>query len=281
MPLEIVPPGLDAAHRGHRQVAERDRAGRGVVRVLAAIRVAPGRALDVGRREDRGRLAAGDRWPAVDGDDPPGRAAERRRMRFPDQVRLAASGEKQGEDDDEDGWQAISSAARRRSPAQVPGRRTTDAGPPAWARSIASLASASAAEFWARGAWTADHRSNDRSVDRAASQSGMSLRVLDPPATGELLDDQLRIEDQRDFPGPELARQVEGPNDARVLGDVVRLDPEIVRDRGVGRCPRVPGIRARGVDENRPGRRRSRVAAGRPVGPDDQAQRVAIRRRGA
>jgi len=31
------------------------------------------------------------------------------------------------------------------------GRRTTDAGPPAATRSIASFASASAAEFWARG----------------------------------------------------------------------------------------------------------------------------------
>ena len=59
------------------------------------------------------------------------------------------------------------------------------------------------------------------------------LRVLHPPAAGQLLDDQLRIEQQVDLAGTELARQVQGPDDAGVLRDVVGLDAEVVGDRGI------------------------------------------------
>jgi hypothetical protein len=58
------------------------------------------------------------------------------------------------------------------------GRRTTEAGPPAWARSMASLASASATVFWARGTWVAVQRRNPPSVPRQAAQSGMSFESL-------------------------------------------------------------------------------------------------------
>ena len=61
--------------------------------------------------------------------------------------------------------------------AQTGGRRTTDAGPPACARSIASLASASATEFWARGTCAADQRSKPASVcARAPSRAGSASR---------------------------------------------------------------------------------------------------------
>ena len=58
------------------------------------------------------------------------------------------------------------------------GRRTTEAGPPSATRSIASLASASATEFRARGTWAADQRSKPASVRREAVQSGISFASL-------------------------------------------------------------------------------------------------------
>jgi hypothetical protein len=79
------------------------------------------------------------------------------------------------------------------------------------------------------------------------------LRVLDPPAAGQLLDDQLGVEQHRHLAGTELARQLQRPDDGRVLGDVVRLDAEVVGDRGVGRRSRVGGVRSGGVDQDRPG----------------------------
>ena len=94
------------------------------------------------------------------------------------------------------------------------------------------------------------------------------LRVLDPPATGQLLDDEVRIEQQRHLPRPQLGRKRERPDDGGVLGDVVRLDAEILGDRGVRSRPRVAGVRSRQIDQDRAGRRRARVPAGGPVGSD-------------
>ena len=90
------------------------------------------------------------------------------------------------------------------------------------------------------------------------------LRVLDPPAARELLDDQLRVEEHRDLPGAELRGQGERPDDGRVLGDVVRLDAEELRDRRVGHGSRVAGVGPAQVDQDRPGRRRARGCRGRP-----------------
>jgi hypothetical protein len=98
------------------------------------------------------------------------------------------------------------------------------------------------------------------------------LGVLDPPAARELLDDQLGIEEHRHLAGTQLAGQGKGPDDPGVFRDVVRLDAEVVRDRGVGRSPRVGGVRPRGIDEDGPGRGGTRVAASRAVGPDDQLE---------
>jgi hypothetical protein len=85
-----------------------------------------------------------------------------------------------------------------------------------------------------------------------------------------LLDDELRVEEQVDLRRAELAGEGQGPDDAGVLGDVVRLDAEIVGDRGVGGRQRVAGIGPPGVDEESAGRGRSGVAASRAVGPDDE-----------
>jgi len=96
------------------------------------------------------------------------------------------------------------------------------------------------------------------------------LRVLDPPPTRQLFDDQLRIEEEMDLAGAELTGELEGTDDARVLGDVVRLDAEVVRDRGVGDGARVSRVRSRKVEEGRPERGRPGVPARGSVGPDDE-----------
>src|SRR4051794_11118821 len=57
------------------------------------------------------------------------------------------------------------------------------------------------------------------------------LRVLDPPTPGQLLDDELRVEQKMDLPCPEIAGEIQRPDDARVLGHVVGLDAEVVGDR--------------------------------------------------
>src|SRR4029079_15135390 len=69
------------------------------------------------------------------------------------------------------------------------------------------------------------------------------LGVLDPPATGQLLHDQLRVEQEVDLRRAKLLGELEGPDDARVFGHVVRLDAEVVRDRGIGPGPRIAGVR--------------------------------------
>ena len=167
-------------------------------------------------------------------------------------------------------------AGRRRDPRSVPcghhprGRRTTEAGPPACARSIASLASWSATVLRARGTCAADQRSNPARVLPSRRPERDQLGVLDPPAAGQLLDDQLRIEQQMDLARTELARQIERPDDARVLGDVVGLDAEVVGDRGVRDRAVVAGVRSCQVEQRRPERGRAGVAACRAVGPDDE-----------
>ena len=124
------------------------------------------------------------------------------------------------------------------------GRRTTEAGPPAWARSIASLASASATLFWARGTCAAVQRRKPPRMPRSRGPQRDELGVLDPPSTRELLHDELGVEQQVDLRGAEVAGQLEGPQRAGVLGHVVGLDAEVVGDRGVGDGPRVARIRA-------------------------------------
>jgi hypothetical protein len=100
------------------------------------------------------------------------------------------------------------------------------------------------------------------------------LGVLDPPATRQLLDDQLRIEEQVDLACTQLASQRESPDDRNVLGDVVRPDAEELGDRGVWEGPRIAGIRSGGIDENRAGGGRSGVAASGAIGPDDEARAI-------
>ena len=94
------------------------------------------------------------------------------------------------------------------------------------------------------------------------------LGVLDPPSAVELLDDQVRIQEELDAPRPELAGERDRPHDADVLGDIVRPDPEILRDRGIWTGPRIADVRAIEPDEHRAGRGRSRIPAGGAVGPD-------------
>src|SRR4029078_7948483 len=45
------------------------------------------------------------------------------------------------------------------------------------------------------------------------------LRVLDPPAPGQLLDDQLRVQEHDDLARPELAGEPEGPEQRPVPRD--------------------------------------------------------------
>jgi hypothetical protein len=100
------------------------------------------------------------------------------------------------------------------------------------------------------------------------------LRVLDAPAAGELFDDELRVEEHRDLARTELAGEGERADDPCVLGDVICLDPEVVGDRGVGGSSGIGRVRSRGVDQDRTRGRRSGIAAGGTVGPDDEAQRI-------
>ena len=69
----------------------------------------------------------------------------------------------------------------------------------------------------------------------------------------------------------ELGGQPQGPDDGGVLGHVVRLDAEVVRDRGVGRRRRVERVRPLEVDQHRAGRGVARVGPRRPIGADDEA----------
>ena len=59
----------------------------------------------------------------------------------------------------------------------------------------------------------------------------------------ELLDDQLRVEQEVHLVGAELARQAECADDGRVLGHVVRGDPEVVGDRREWSRQRIARVR--------------------------------------
>jgi len=98
------------------------------------------------------------------------------------------------------------------------------------------------------------------------------LGVLDPPATGKLFDDQLRIEQQMDLASAELTGERKGAHHSRVLGDVVRLDPQVVGDRGVRHRTIVTGVGSRQGVQRSPEGRRARVAAGGTVGANDETQ---------
>ena len=69
---------------------------------------------------------------------------------------------------------------------------------------------------------------------------------------------------------PSSAASAEGPDDGRVLGDVVRLDPEVVRDRGVRAAPRIERVGPVEVDQHRAGRGMAGVGARRAVRADDE-----------
>lgn len=96
------------------------------------------------------------------------------------------------------------------------------------------------------------------------------LRVLDPPATSELLNDELRVEQQVDLFRPQFRGQGERPHGRRVFGHIVRLDAQVIGDRGVGRRARITCIGAGQIVQGRPGRRRTGVAASGPIGPDQE-----------
>ena len=105
----------------------------------------------------------------------------------------------------------------------------------------------------------------------------LQLGVLHPPAAVELLHDEQGVEEQPHLARPELTGEGEGPHDRRVLGDVVGLDAEVVRDRGVGRSARVERVGPDQVDQDRPGRGMAGVGPRRAVRADDEA--AGLRRR--
>src|SRR3970040_1588532 len=87
----------------------------------------------------------------------------------------------------------------------------------------------------------------------------------------ELLHDELRVEEQVDAPGAELASQADRTDHADVLGNVVRPDPEELRDARVRMGARVASIRPVETDEHGSGRGEPGVAARRAIGPDEKA----------
>jgi hypothetical protein len=93
--------------------------------------------------------------------------------------------------------------------------------------------------------------------------------VLDPPAAVELLDDQFGVEQQIDRPCPQLFSQGQSPKDGRVLGDVVRLNAQVLRDGRNRRRVRPARCGPNGLDQDRTKRRRAWVVPGRAVGSDN------------
>ena len=110
----------------------------------------------------------------------------------------------------------------------------------------------------------------------AASQSGISFASLTRQRPASCSTISFESSSIATSPGTELRGQREGPDDGRVLGDVVRLDPEELGDRRVRRGPRVAGVGPGKVDQDGSRRRGSGVAARRAVRPDEEiAQTVA------
>src|SRR5258707_12482148 len=97
------------------------------------------------------------------------------------------------------------------------------------------------------------------------------LHVPYAPTTGQLLDDELRIEQQVDLTRTELAGQSERSHRARVLGHVIGLDAEELRDRGIRPRARIARVRASKIEEGRSERGRPWIAPSGPVGPDQKA----------
>ena len=81
--------------------------------------------------------------------------------------------------------------------------RATRAGPPAATRSSASFASRSACEFWARGTCVALPPPEPAEQPLRLRVERLELEVLHPPPAVELLDDQLRVEEQVHLLRPE------------------------------------------------------------------------------
>jgi hypothetical protein len=67
----------------------------------------------------------------------------------------------------------------------------------------------------------------------------------------------------------QLGSQREAAQDAGIFGDVVRLDAEVLGDRGIGDRQRIAGVRPGKIDEDRPGGRRAGIAARGAIGPDE------------
>ena len=110
------------------------------------------------------------------------------------------------------------------------------------------------------------------SVRRAAVQSGISLASLTRQRPASCSTISFESSSRWTSRAPSSRGQVERADDAGVLGDVVGLDAEVVRDRGVRARPAWSRASGRGeVEQGGPERGRPRVAARRPVGPDDEA----------
>ena len=138
-----------------------------------------------------------------------------------------------------------------------PGR--TRAGPPAATRSSASLASA------VRGRVLGPRHVGRRPALEPGERrlrlgpQRLQLRVLDPPAAVELLDDELRVEEQVDLLArPSRWASSSARTHARPLGDVVGLDAQ-----RLARSSR----RAARSDRGRPAREPSISAAPSDAGP--------------
>ena len=82
-----------------------------------------------------------------------------------------------------------------------------------------------------------------------------------------------------DLASSEVAGELERAHDPGVLGDVVGLDAEILRDRGVGDGAVIARVGPAKVEERGTERRRTGVATRRTVRPDDEAARSSLARR--
>ena len=201
----LTPPGRPADARPSDRLADPVESTRGQLRGEASTIEPP--PVDVRRRREdrRGALAgrpstqpAGNRRPAAPGRGPTARCAASRLPRSDGQHherhRRAPTGRRTppvgpherregcrrerrptgpaGRGGQLPGGPVVGVMAAHASVTQAAGPAHDEAGPPAGARSMASLASASATVFWARGTWAADQRSNPASVRRAAAQAG-------------------------------------------------------------------------------------------------------------
>ena len=117
-------------------------------------------------------------------------------------------------------------------------------------------------------------RSKPASMPRAPARGATrSLRVLDAPAAVQLLDDEHRVEAQVDRLGRRGAAPPRAPAASAVYSATLLVwTPSGRATTASGGASGSVGAGPVGVDEHRPGRGRSRVAARGAVGPDEQAQ---------